>query len=162
APDARFLLAFCDEDLSRGQYRCRVWKMADGQLVLERKVWARSEPAFRPDGQVLALLRKDGSLGLYDLVERRDLSALPPGPLPEYVRFPPDGRHLAVSFGAEHPGVHIWDVVAGKMIVDLAGPGRNAVPAWSPDGRLLAVGASDTNVYLFEFPSGKCLAVLRG
>jgi WD40 repeat protein len=159
--DDRYLVAFCDEE-GGGQALCRVWNRADGEMVLERKVWARSQPAFRADSKVLALAQADGSLVLSDLVERRDLLSLPPGPKPDRVCFHPDDRHLAVSFGWEHPAVHIWDLATKKVVARLAGPGRSGIPAWSPDGRLLAVGSLDTNIYIFDFPGGNCQTVLRG
>jgi serine/threonine protein kinase/WD40 repeat protein len=161
-PDDRFLAALC-HDGARGEAVCRVWDMPAGQLVLERPTSRHpAEPAFRPDGRLLALPQVDGSIALYDLGERRDLPPLPPGPVPERLRFHPDRRHLAVS-SATPRGVSVWDLAAREVVTRLPGPGgQGGSLAWSPDGRLLAVGGLDMNIYLCRFPGGICQAVLRG
>jgi WD40 repeat protein len=59
--------------------------------------------------------------------------------------------------------VDVWDLAARKVVTRLGGPpGPGGSLAWSPDGRLLAVGSPDTNIYLCAFPGGSCQAVLRG
>jgi serine/threonine protein kinase/WD40 repeat protein len=164
SPDDRFLAVQCreDGDLDRDPAICRVWDMADGRLVLERPMAALSGPSFRQDGKVLALPQPDGSVSLYDLSERQDLPPLPPGPLPAPVLFHPDNRHLAFCF-VNRPGAVVWDLAARKVVTKLVGPpGRGGSLAWGPDGRLLAVGSLDTNIYLCAFPGGECQAVLRG
>src|SRR5439155_12657535 len=54
----------------------------------------------------------------------------------------PEGQWVASgTWGVVNRTVRIWDVAAGKLACEL--PGRDASPAFSPDGRQLAVGETE-------------------
>jgi WD40 repeat protein len=151
----------CKDELGRGKPVVRVWDSVTGRQVLRRPI-ARWEHAFRPDGQVLALVQLDGSVALCDLATGRDLPPVPAGLLPNSLRFHPDGQCLAVASSARHD-VEVWDPAAGKFVGRLLGDrGGAPVLAWSPDGSLLGVWSPDNSIYLCTFSGGKVEAVLRG
>jgi WD40 repeat protein len=100
--------------------------------------------------------------------------------LPEYMTFSPDGTRLATLHPNEN-GLRIWDVKTGTQSLKLesekasfepgdagvvyGGPGpvpRQSVIHFSPDGKLIASGLWDKNVWLWDAHSGKPIRCLRG
>jgi WD40 repeat protein/serine/threonine protein kinase len=159
-PDGRYVYAFCGED---GRHEsCRVWDSVTGQQVVHRPAasWAHD---FRPDGKVLALVQIDGSVALCHLGTGQDLPPVPAGRLPSHLRFHPSGQSLAI-ISSPHQDVEVWDLTTGKVVLRLCGDcyGSPTSLGWSPDGSLLAVGSTDTNIYVCTFPGGNIQAVLRG
>ncbi|HWR65362.1 MAG TPA: WD40 repeat domain-containing protein [Bellilinea sp.] len=69
----------------------------------------------------------------------------------------PDGAMLAV--GSDQPQVKVWDVVKGKIIVELKGD-RSSINslAWSPDGKNIAGGTFIGNVILWPASGGEQIA----
>ena len=80
----------------------------------------------------------------------------------------PSARWLAVTgnhFGQPRDAyrVDIWDVRERKRVAQAAGHGHGAsCLAFSPDGKLLASGAGDGSVRLWDVPGGTERAVLTG
>jgi WD40 repeat protein len=74
--------------------------------------------------------------------------------------FSPDGRHVATSSAGL---VHVWDVDKDKKVFQLPGSssqGNNL--AYSPDGKLLAVVATDPTVKLYDAATGHDVRELKG
>ncbi len=108
---------------------------------------------YSPDGKLLAvagfhealLWKADGSTRVARLVGMSDRI--------ETVRFSRDGTKLLVVGGIPGRGgeIQIWDVASHKLV------GSNALGfdtlyggSWSPDGKLIAVGAPDNALRAFE------------
>ncbi len=86
--------------------------------------------------------------------------------------YSPDGKTIAA--GAIDGRWHLWDVASGKKTLD----GKAAVPAmpnqpppdatavtalaFSPDGKTLAAGGADGQIYLFNVADGKFIRALAG
>lgn len=72
----------------------------------------------------------------------------------------PDGRKVAyVSYhDGRRPTVVMQDIVTGRQTAVAKFKGINGAPAWSPDGRYMAVALSkdgDPEIYLVEMATGK-------
>jgi WD40 repeat protein/serine/threonine protein kinase len=107
--------------------------------------------AFSPDGRILAAGRATGQIELWDWANSKQLLTLSTqGHADDQatstslgvfaLAFSPDGRQLAAHVGAGF--VQLWDVSSGQLVGELVG---NRIPgglSFSPDGRLLAVGAT--------------------
>ena len=102
--------------------------------------------AFSADSRQLALRQPDGSILLHDLRqgEQRTLKANPP---PILMAFHPDGRKLACA-------VQILDLQTDQVFRRIYLPDDIRAVAWSPDGRLVAVGCDDRNVHVCDALSG--------
>jgi len=114
--------------------------------------------AYSPDGQMLAIsgfheviLRSaDGQKLLGRLIGLSERI--------ETVVFSPDGTRLAVAGG--QPGrmgeLQIWDVAKQELLQSILLTGDTIYGvSWSPDGKLVAVGASDTAVRAFNTETGE-------
>jgi Tol biopolymer transport system component len=98
------------------------------------------EAAWSPDGNMLAL---SGTRGVW-LHDAADLEAAPRllegtdvGFSSRTLTYNPAGTLLAMSNGA---GVRVWNPASGAVVAELSYPTDVTKLAFSPDGRLLAVG----------------------
>jgi hypothetical protein len=76
------------------------------------------------------------------------------------VAFSPDSRTLASTEGN---GVHLWEIATGKERARITCPTKEVhAVAFSADGRLLAAGGWDGNIWLWDLATGEELARFAG
>jgi WD40 repeat protein len=143
SPDGKYLAL---GDYSRGPQRGTILLDAASGKVLHRVV----DPpyAFSPTNQ-LTTANEDGNLMLWD--PATGTSSKEVETEAEKVRsvaWSPDGRFLAVGEGGD---IHILSGIDFKPITRLAGHhGPVLALAFSSDGKLLASGANDTTILLWD------------
>jgi len=145
-----------------------VWDINSGASLAELDPAVRLEDyseyltsvAFSPDGQILAAGYWDGSVFLWQVDSGELINVLEP--VTDYcaawdLAFSLDGQHLVMGGGqVDFKAVtRIWNLAEGTIVQNLADVSRtgarNAPVAFSPDGNLLAAGATD-GIYLWSLP----------
>jgi WD40 repeat protein len=109
--------------------------------------------AISPDGRILAVGTRYGTIRVMDLVKGQELAPLRGHPGDVWaLAFAPDGRHLAAAAGDwDQPGeVRLWQVAIWKKRPPLGHSGEALCVAFSPDGRLLAAGSWDRTIKLWD------------
>jgi len=83
----------------------KLWEVSTGMelATLSGSLEEATDVSFSPDGQTLASVEQFNCLKLWHVPTRRELVSLPLGTARLFVRFSPDGQHLAVS--TEEDGV---------------------------------------------------------
>ena len=145
----------------------RLWDLATGKQIRQ---FERTKPvsvAFSPDGKFLASLGGTASKGSFiDSIriwevatgkEVRELRGSLPDPNPNHLFafvFSADGKTLA---GGWQNKIYLWDLASGKDLLPNSSepPGWVQSVAYSPDGRLLAMGNDDKTISLWEPTTGK-------
>jgi WD40 repeat protein/serine/threonine protein kinase len=133
------------------------WKELYGDVEAGRHV-----AAFSPDGRYLVAVGPEYSLVILDARSGHSIRTLQGHK--KYIRavaFSPDSRSLAS--GSADGTVRIWDVDAGKGIVDppLRHRGFVSAAVFSPDGRLLASAGDDRIVKVWDTTTWKEVQTLR-
>jgi WD40 repeat protein len=124
----------------------------------------RLSAAFSPTNNLLATVDEMGQVRVWDVVPSRlvhTFHAVPTDELPaaatahmHYVRYAPDGLHLAVDCPTSKGAVQLWRLAPSHDAVEwvgAVGATRGAVydMEYSPDGRLLALTV-DRQVQLYD------------
>lgn len=166
APDNRTVYAINDKHVCG-------WDVASGQQVMRGRTPA-GEVVYRlivsPDGRHLATAvhvlidaQRSGSIQVWDARTGESLFAAEAGHARPFVAFAADGKRFAAAAVPDRPAQHasevrVWDL--DTRAVTATFPGYDGQPAFSPDGRTLAV-TRDDHVVLLEFTSGQVRHVFQ-
>jgi WD40 repeat protein len=168
SPDGRMLAAKYDKD-EAGSVELCVWDLEKRSHILRLADGMTGVALdFRPDSQLLAAARRDGSISFIDLGTGREVRREELGWVASGIRFDSSGRRLAVSRvvtgspEAAGPSVEIVEAgERGKPIVFMLPQGAFDVQ-WSTDSQVLAAAGFDGNIYLLDPEQRKKSRVLTG
>jgi RNA polymerase sigma factor (sigma-70 family) len=111
---------------------------------------------FGPGGKTIALADDGDTVRVHDTATGGVVGEVKrAGARFTEVAFSPDGRSLATTYAQEGDGVSVWDLATGKERHRLKGIPHAQTCAFSPDGKLLAVGGADREVRLWDPATGK-------
>ena len=132
-----------------------VWDSASGELLAELR--GHEGPVhgvdITADGSTVVSGARDNTARVWDVSSRTEVARLDL-PFPSWVAFhPTDGR---VGLWSVAQSLHLWDPNSGEEIM-LAEDVEVLELAFSPDGRLLAVGSENT-IRLWDLETGEELA----
>ncbi|GHB77172.1 hypothetical protein GCM10010377_79410 [Streptomyces viridiviolaceus] len=167
SPDGRTLVT------SHDGWEVRLWDVRTRKqhAVLTS---AGSPALFSPDGGTIATGGDQGKVLLWDARTRRKIDELRvhrsnDGAWPSHLAFSPDGTTLAVTVigfrasKSDQSEVQLWDVRERRRTATLKGhTGQVTSLAFSPDGTMLATGASDATARLWDVRGHRSLATLPG
>ncbi len=150
----------------------KVWDVASGMEASIRL--KHIEPifsfAFSPDSKLLAAGYFDEKVRIFELESGKVLFTLSGhGNTVGAVAFSPDGKTLATAggnqFGRNEPNkLRLWEVASGTMVRAVPGlkkDGAVKAIAFSPDGKVVAVGGTNNQLVLWDAGTGKEIRVLE-
>jgi WD40 repeat protein len=155
----------------QGSGGVRLWDTETGKRIFSQKPPSSSDSAaLSPDGKTLIVSGEGNRAHLLELPTGKEVRQIEgPNKAPSRLHafaplsqewlsgfsFSPDGKTVAAMSGKD--SFSLWDVSDGKLrctVKDSHGLLRLSPLQWSPDGKLLAVGAEES-IRLFEAATGK-------
>ncbi len=146
-------------------FRIKLWDLRSG-----RRIAALRHPGnrimglvFTPDGSTLAAADIGGRLTLWDVARRREIHSIAAHSAGEVrVAVTRDGGTLATA--GEREAIKLWDIAKGELICELHGDPTNDIDciAFSPDGKVIAVGGTNRLVTLWSLETREKLGTLAG
>jgi dipeptidyl aminopeptidase/acylaminoacyl peptidase len=160
SPDGKFLATVDSPE------PIRLWDTASGKGL--RSFGGGWCLAFSPDGKILASGDDQGLLRLWDVAAGKEIRRFNIQPFGvDKILFSPDGKTFAsVNRDQENgvPTVFRWGVSTGEQLPGIGVPPDCSITclAFSPDGRVLALGDHDSTIRLWEVSTGKERGRLQG
>ena len=144
----------------------RLWNVNNGQLVRDFRQPMSSWFIVSPDFKHVFQGEAGVATALWNLETNTSVSV----PLGNNIRmngaaFSPDGRRFVMAVSAEislSDTIRIWNMASGQIEHTLGGPWDSHSLAFSPDGKLLAVGGSNDVVQLWDMEIGQLRYTLPG
>jgi eukaryotic-like serine/threonine-protein kinase len=136
---------------AHGQVLLVIWDVGRAAKLLEVPDGMHSDALdFRPDGVIVAAGRRDGSIDLHDLVTGGPPRRLPPGLVPQSLRFDPSGRRIAAVGLSSRETVHVRLAADGAVESSwkLDEPGYSV--DWHPSGLWMAVGSQSGRIRILD------------
>jgi len=137
----------------------RIWRVSDGEMVDVLGDAPARGLAFSPDGKLLATGDSNGKIRLWRMPDLQMLCAFQATSdrAVEFMAFSPEGDFLAASF---RDGFGVWkisktQVFKGPVVEKRPGEEFFGGIAFSPNGRVLAVGTFVGGVQIRRVSSGK-------
>jgi RNA polymerase sigma factor (sigma-70 family) len=143
-----------------------LWDLATGKEVARlegEQVDRVNSVVFTPDGKTLVGGDQNGTLHFWDLatgtltVQFQTI----PGLRLSALAISPDGKSMALGDQLQNT-LQLWDISSRRMRHDWTRKNMFHQIAFSPDGALLATGAMDDTIPLFDVNTGKLVRELRG
>jgi WD40 repeat protein len=116
---------------------------------------------FSSDSRLFACCRQDGTISIYDLGTGKELDRVSAGRRLDQMALNPANTLVACSDGKDSK-LEIRGVDSSGDVLTLACPSNVRAIAWSPDGKRLATGCSDFNIYIWDALTGRRRATLGG
>ena len=153
--------------------KVKIWDMATGRLIGEMAIFDElASLALSSDGKLLAASgvnsgkTRDCAVELWDIAKGTRIAVLAKKPVeqfyPGYLRFSPDGRHLAAGIQNRLHSIMIWDVTTNKLLKTIPHPGDIGAIDYSPDGSKLAGGGVGNSACVWDAQTGKLLLQMKG
>jgi WD40 repeat protein len=158
SPDGRRLAA----GYAKGpRYRVLIWDLAR-RVRVEIGPDARHFGVFSPDGSRFAQPLAGDEVGLFDSTTGAILARSRLAPDSCFgLAYHPDGRRLA-TIGEQSTTVRVIDPASGEQLWSHDFDTAFGALAWRPDGRLLALGGDDQQIYVWDMAEDRLLSVLDG
>lgn len=160
SPDGHYLAV--SHVLQNLKKECRVWDT-------ERAVTAWQSPLARPgasmafscDGRRLAVAHMPDLVVIHETATGRELQRLSGLPAVEQLAFHPDNSRLALSSVTDQL-VEVRELETGRTVFRQEVPSGVRALAWSPNGALLAAGADEGVIHVWQTDANRLWTTLRG
>lgn len=157
AKQLQILLFFCL--VLPGLSRAQILLYDDHSFEVDKPV---TSMYISPDNRFLACGDEKGTIVVWDLNANRKLHQLVHGSGDKINTVLIDSENKYVISGTENKQIYIWDLYSGeKLQIIREYKGKVYHLALSPDEKILCVAGSKKEPYLFHFPSGKLIGLLR-
>ncbi|MGB2964781.1 MAG: WD40 repeat domain-containing protein [Anaerolineales bacterium] len=166
SPDSSLLVTGTGLNLSSPDQKLRIYHVETGTLITESEklytiIW---DVAFTPDGSMIAVALDNGSIQIRNtedlsLADKIEL----PGPV-NSISLSSDGKRIAAGVAeaeSDDGVVYIWDLDNREILLKFwAHPYSVPSMDFSPDGKLLATGAVDRSVKVWDSQTGALMDTL--
>jgi WD40 repeat protein len=141
-----------------------IWELATGKRHRVFALGNNAVFALSPDHRWIVTgtftRRPRWELDIYDVEDGKRAATIGFSCNPDVAAISPDGALLAVACDDE---VRLVKVPSGEQVASLKGPGSHVrTAAWSPSGKLLAVGGNDNVLHVWRAPAWESLTRVVG